>query len=82
MYNFTEMDCRFTVEEIRDKTREVLADVNKSWNELQIDILVQGVENSDWLKLPEAEEEHLEGEIREWIDMLEEEWKERKEFGF
>lgn len=40
---------------------------------MQINILVGGVSNSDWLKLDGADEIHLENEIVEWINMLEDE---------
>ena len=81
-YDFSEMDCMFTVEKIRKKTKERLSELDKTWNEMQVDILVQGVENSDWLKLPEADDDQLLGEINEWIGMLEEEWKENGEYGY
>lgn len=81
-YNFTKMDCRFSIEEIRQKTKNILAEKEKDWNEMQIDILAQGTENSDWLKLPEADEDSLNSEINEWIVRLEEEWEESGEFGY
>lgn len=44
---------------------------------MQIDTLVQGVESSDWLKLPgvdnASETDHLLNEVHEWISSLEEE---------
>jgi hypothetical protein len=67
-------ECLFTIDEIRENTRRILKEMNKSWNEVQIDILVQGVENSDWLKVNEGIDA-LEGEIQEWIVMLENELK-------
>lgn len=81
-YDFSEMDCMFTVEQIRETTKERLSELDKTWNEIQVDILVQGVENSDWLKLPEADEDQLLREINEWIERLEEEWQESGEYGF
>lgn len=81
-YDFSQMECCFSIEKIRNKTRELLKLKNKQWNEMQVDILAQGVENSDWLKLPNSKEEHLKEEIIEWISMLEEEWKEQKQFGY
>lgn len=81
-YDFSKMDCKFTIEQIREATKEMLNDSSKQWNDLQIDILVQGVENSDWLKLPQADEISLDDEIAEWIEMLEQEWKESGEFNY
>ena len=79
-YNFSKMECKFTREQIEEATKEMLKDKNKTWNDLQINTLVEGVENSDWLKLPSTDEIHLDDEITEWIEMLEKEWEESGDF--
>lgn len=81
MNNFSKMNCLFSVETIRETAKEILKEQDKKWNDMQIDILVQGVENSDWLKI-NGDIEDLEQEINEWILMLEEEWKEENRFGY
>lgn len=73
--------CNFLVETIREYTVFELKEQDKEWNEMQIDILVQGVENSDRLKIT-FHTEDLSEEISEWISNLEEEWKENGEFGY
>lgn len=71
--------CNFTVETIREYVLFELKEQRKKWNDLQIDILVQGVENSDWLKIT-FDTEDLTEEIGEWIILLEEEWEKSGEF--
>lgn len=73
--------CNFSIDTIREETKDELIKQNKDWNNMQIDILVQGVENSDWLKI-KFDYVELRGEIRDWIEMLEEEWKNSGEFGY
>lgn len=73
--------CNFSIDTIEEYTKQQLQELGKEWNPMQIDILVQGVENSDWLKI-KFETEELVQEICEWIERLEEEWKESGEFGY
>lgn len=73
--------CNFSVQTIREQTRLELNRQGKTWNETQVDILAQGVENSDWLKI-HFEIEELIKEVREWIPMLEQEWIDGKYFGY
>lgn len=79
--NFAEKKCLFTIKQIKETLKEVLLEQDKDWNDMQMSILIEAVEGSDWLKI-NGEEEHSICEIEEWIDRLEEEWKEEGRFQY
>ena len=70
--------CNFSEETIRDYAVFELNEMGKQWRESDIDILVQVVEGSDWLKI-HFDTEELSETIVEWIHDLEEEWEESEE---
>ncbi len=72
--DFTRMTCYFSMNKIRELTHKRVLFWNKKWDERTIENLAQGVESSDWLKLPvNNAEEKLIAEIDDWIVMFEEE---------
>ena len=74
--DFTRMTCCFSMAKIRELAHKRVLFWNKKWDERTIENLAQGVESSDWLKLPvNNAEEKLIAEIDDWIIMFDEEDK-------